>query len=124
MRSLGWFLTLAPPVCLMIAVDQPILGFAVGFVVAFTFGFPVFALGLIILAIRRPEDASRCPCPFCREAIRPHAVICPYCRSAIPRNTEHTEDIEATEDTVRGRWSAYKARYRATLNERRKLKVT
>jgi hypothetical protein len=105
MREIAWLLILIGLV-LMVAGSGSLIH--PNFPISLREGFLVLAVGLVILAIRRPERGSRRSCPFCGEQIKREAVVCFHCRSRVPQ------------DTVRARWTAYKTRYRATVKERRK----
>jgi hypothetical protein len=61
-------------------------------------GFGVFALGLVVLAVRRPDPEGR-PCPFCAEPVQRAATLCPHCRSQIP-----AEDSGAAWREFKQRW--------------------
>jgi hypothetical protein len=109
MRDVGWLLVLVGGGLMLLPFISPVhavLAFALG--LGPVPAFLIFGVGLIILAIRRPERGWRRPCPFCGEQIRPEAVLCLHCRSQVPQ------------ETGRARWDAYKARYREYVKTHRR----
>jgi energy-converting hydrogenase Eha subunit F len=115
MREVGWSLVLMGALMFVspLAVVSPLPFIStlqdlifVGLFISPLQAFLVFGVGLIILAIRRPERGWRRPCPFCGEQIKAEAALCPHCRSEVPQ------------ETVRARWEDYKARYRDYVKTR------
>src|SRR5581483_2776556 len=47
----------------------------------FGLGFMLGIIGLIVIALLKPE--SRYECPHCMEGIHPAATVCPHCRNAV-----------------------------------------
>jgi hypothetical protein len=81
---LSWFLlSIAVAVA---ASRRGRLGFA-WFLLALAFSPVIAGLFVLLLPERTAEAESRegrVPCRYCRELIRPDAVVCPFCRKDYP----------------------------------------